>query len=294
MRFDNYHPAINFIYFSGVIAFTLWFTHPVATAVSALAAFLYSVKLNGRKALGFNLCLVPLAVLYAGFYSYYNHFGVTPLRENAIGNSITLEALCYGLQLGITVIAVIMWLSCMFAIVSADKVVYLFGRISPKLSLFLSILLRSVPRVKDRAGRIDTAQRGIGRGARCGNIVRGVLNRLRIASVLVTWTMENFVESAASMKCRGYSLKGRTAFSIYRFDNRDRIMVLGLIACITAVLAASALDQMHINYNPEIIINPITPLSVMFYVIYAVLLLLPMALQIAGEWKFERLQNSEF
>lgn len=71
-----------------------------------------------------------------------------------------------------TVGAVIIFLSCFLTIFSSDKVVYVFGRISPKLSLFLSVILRTVPRVKKYAGKINVAQKGVGRGSSQGNFLR--------------------------------------------------------------------------------------------------------------------------
>ena len=62
--------------------------HPVFLGISYVCAFVYSVKLNGKRAVIFNLCLIPLIFLYAAWYSYYNHFGVTNLRQNFIGNQI--------------------------------------------------------------------------------------------------------------------------------------------------------------------------------------------------------------
>lgn len=90
------------------------------------------------------------------------------------------------------------------------------------------------------------------------------------------------------MKCRGYSLRGRTAFSIYRFDNRDRGFVIASFAGIFMMIAASLLDQTHIYYNPEIIMNRITMVSFIFYAGYACFLLLPMLLQMIGETRFKR------
>ena len=288
MRFDSYHPVINLIYFVSAIAFTIWFHHPVFLVISYVSAFLYSVKLNGKKALIFNLCLIPLAVLFALYYASYHPFGITNLRKNFIGNEITLESLVYGLMLGVTVAAVIMFFSCMFAVVSSDKVVYLFGRISPRLSLFLSILLRSVPRIKERGRKIEISREGIGKGVRQGNILQRFLHGISLISIVITWTLEDFVDSSVSMKSRGYSLKGRTAFSIYRFDNRDRSFVVMIFLCLTVVACGILLDQTEIIYNPEIIMNRITPLSAVFYGAYGVLLLLPMGLQVAGEIRFRR------
>lgn len=149
MRFDSYHPTINFIYFAGVMTCTVGFNHPAFLAVSFVSSFAYSIKLRGRRAAAFNSILFLLSALYALWYAYYNHFGVTNLRQNFIGNQITLEALVYGWVIGITAASIMMWFSCLHAVVSTDKLIYLFGRILPKLSLFISILLRTVPRVRD-------------------------------------------------------------------------------------------------------------------------------------------------
>lgn len=291
MRFDSYHPMINFIYFTAAIACTVCFHHPVFLAISFACAFLYSVKLNGWKNLLFNLCLIVLALAYAGWYSSYNHFGVTNLQVNYIGNQITLESVVYGLMQGITVATVIIWFCCIFKLITTDKIVYLFGRISPKLSLFLSILLRAIPRMKVRAKRIELSRQGIGRGIRQGNVWKRFLHLLSLFSILITWTMEDFVESSNSMKSRGYSLRGRTAFSIYRFDNRDRGLVIAFFWCLTVVLMAVLFNQTTIHFDPVIIMNKITALSYGFYTVYAVFLLLPMVLQMVGEYRFEKLRK---
>lgn len=288
MKFDSYHPAINLIYFAAAIACTILFHHPAFLAISYLASFAYTVKLGGRKALCFNLCLLPLMAAYTAWYSYYTHFGVTVIGQNFAGNDMTLESIVFGLVISVTCAAVIQWMSCVFAVVSSDKVVYLFGRISPKLSLFLSILLRSVPRIKETAVRINTAQRGIGRGVGQGNPLQMVSNTLRLCSIMITWTIESFASAAESMKSRGYTLKGRTAFSIYRFDNRDRSFVVILFLCLTLIMMAVMFNQTNILYDPEIIMNRITAVSYLFYLAYAVFLLLPMGLQIAGEQNFRR------
>lgn len=291
MRFDSYHPMINFIYFIVAITCTICFSHPVFLAISFCCAFVYSIKLGNWKNLVLNACLVILAIAYTAWYSYYNHFGVTNLRSNFIGNQITLEAVAYGFERGMTVVTVLIWFGCIFMLITADKIVYLFGRISPKLSLFLSILLRTVPRIRTRAKRIEISREGIGRGIKQGNVFQKLLHLFSLISILITWTLEDFVESSNSMKSRGYSLKGRTAFSIYRFDNRDRSLVIVFFWCLTFIMMAVLFNQTTIYYDPVIIMNKITPMSYLFYGAYAVFLLLPMGLQIVGEWRFKRLRK---
>lgn len=288
MRFDSYHPMINLIYFASVIAASIAFRHPVFLAISYFCAFAYSVKLNGRRALIFNFCLIPLMVAWTLWYATCHHFGVTPLRRNFAGNEITLESLVYGGVTGVVGAAALMWMSCVHAVFCTDKIVYLFGRVSPKLSLFFSILLRAVPRIKAQARRIAAARRCSGRGIDQGNPFRRIANAAAIFSILITWTIESFTVTSDSMRARGYTLKGRTAFSIYRFDNRDRSFVIMIFICLTLLFVGNMFSQTNILYDPRIIMNRVTPLSCVFYLGYAVLCLLPMGLQIAGEARHKR------
>ena len=96
------------------------------------------------------------------------------------------------------------------------------------------------------------------------------------------------------MRSRGYALKGRSAFSIYRFDNRDRSLVILLFFCFTAILAGALLDQTAMQYNPEIILNRVTPASFFFYGAYAFVGCLPMLLQRTGEARFAKCIRKEF
>ena len=139
MRFDSYHPLINLIYFAAAISCSIAFNHPLFVLLSFVCALICAFSLRGSRALLVLLALLPLMALYTWWYSFYNHFGVTALGENFAGNSITAEALFYGASLSLRAGAVALFISCLLAVFTADKVVYLFGRLSPKLSLFIAI-----------------------------------------------------------------------------------------------------------------------------------------------------------
>ena len=292
MGFERCHPGVNFIYFAGVITGTIAFRHPIFLLISFACAFAYSVKRNGIKALVFNTVLLPLIGAFALYYSSYHHFGITVLQRNLIGNNMTLESLVYGGVLGTVVAGVLIWFSCVYAVFTTDKVVYLFGRVSPRLSLFLAIILRMVPRIKKEAKKIHTAQQGIGRGANQGNFFQRLRNCIRILSMLVTWTVESLTTASESMRSRGSSLRGRKAFSIYRFDNRDRAYVIGMFACLTLTLMAVRLQQTDIIYDPRIIVTPVTTISYVFYAGYAVFCLMPLGLELWTEYRFKKARRA--
>ena len=285
MGFELCHPAVNLIFFAAVLVGMITFQHPVFLVISFLCAFAYSVKRNGWKAVGFNLCLLLFVVAFALYYSSYTHFGMTVLHQNMVGNNMTLESLVYGAVLGVIGAGICMWFSCVFSVFTTDKVVYLFGKVSPRLSLFLAIALRMIPRIKKEAKRINMAQQGIGRGANQGNLWQRIRNSLRIFSMLITWTIDSLTIASESMRSRGSSLRGRKAFSIYRFDNRDRLFVIGLFLCLTLTMMAVLLGQTDIVYDPKILWTHVSPL---FSVGYGVLCLMPLGLELWTEYRFQK------
>lgn len=288
MGFESCHPAVNFIFFAVAIYGSVTFTHPIFLTIAYTCAFAYSAKRGGKKAVMFNLILLPLVFAFALYYTSYHHFGVTVLAQNFIGNNLTVESFVYGLTIGLRTVMVCMWCSCLFRVVSSDKVVYLFGKISPRLSLFLTILLRLIPRLRLEAGRINLAQKGIGRGSNQGNIFQRFVNCLRIFSMLITWMIQALALEADSMKSRGSMLRGRTAFSIYRFDNRDRAFVIAMFSGIILTGMGLILGATEMFYNPRIIWKPLTAVSVVTALGYVFLCLLPIGLELWTEYRFRK------
>ena len=285
MGFERCHPAVNLIYFAAVLTGTITFRHPVFLTISVLCGLAYSIRRNGLKALVFNLCLLPLIAAFACYYSSYTHFGMTVLGRNMVGNNMTLESLVYGVVLGVTGAGVCIWFSCVFSVFTTDKTVYLFGKISPRLSLFLAISLRMIPRIKKEARWISAAQQGIGRGCNQGNLWQRFGNCLRIFSMLITWTIDSLTVASESMRSRGSSLRGRKAFSVYRFDNRDRLYVIGLFLCLTLTMMAALLGQTDMVYDPRIVWTGVDPA---FCIGYAALCLMPLGLELRTEYCFRK------
>lgn len=288
MNFASYHPALNLLFFVAAVAFTACWTRPGLVAVSFLCALAFSVRLRGPRAVAFGCALVLCALAFAALFAMNVHFGVTNLARTPIGNSITVESLTCGIIAGIKVAAILVWLSCVLRVFTADKVVFLLGRVFPKAAMMLAVALRAVPVAGDRARKIAVAQSGIGKGPGQGSIPRRIANALRRASILISWSIERFVEMSDSMRSRGSALRGRTAYSLYRFDNRDRALAIVLVALITVCSAATALGQTQMLFSPVIVMLKPTSVSVAAYVAFLALCLLPLALQAAGEASYAR------
>lgn len=249
--FSGYHPAVSMLYFVLVIGSTMFLSHPVCLGISLVCALTYSIYLKGKKAVRFNLIyMLPLLIITALINPAFSHRGVTVLFYLPGGNPLTLESILYGIFAAFLLITVIAWFSCFNAVMTTDKFVYLFGWIIPALSLVLSMSLRFVPRFTAQIKVISNAQKCVGRDASNGGIIRRAKHGIKILSILVTWALENAIDTADSMKARGYGLPGRTAFSVYRFDRRDKTALLFLLLCGGGVIVAAFMGKLEFAFMP--------------------------------------------
>lgn len=289
--FSAYHPVVNFIYFIAVLSFTMLFLHPILLGIGFFSAFLYSVLLNGKRAIKFNLIyMLPLLFLMALINPAFNHQGVTILIYLNNGNPVTLESILYGAAAAGMFITVILWFSCYNAVMTSDKFIYLFGRMIPSLSLILSMVLRFVPRYTAQIKVISNAQKCLGRDASQGNILMKARNGMKILSIMTTWALENAIETADSMKSRGYGLPKRTSFSLFRFDRRDRAVLTGIILLILILVIGAAQGLNTVRFFPSIKAAKITIFSIGVYGSYLILCMLPVFINLAEELRWKHIK----
>ena len=275
-----------------VIAFSMLLTHPVAQFVALLCAITYAVSVDGKKSVGFLLkfCL-PMVLLTAFINPAFNHEGTTILYYFSSGNPLTLESILYGLSAGAMLVTVILWFSAFSRVMTSDKFIYLFGKVIPALSLVLSMSLRFVPKFKKQMETVAEAQRCIGRDISTGSLWQRFKTAVVILSIMITWALENAIETADSMKSRGYGLKGRTAFSIYRMDDRDKYALVWLGFCGLFLTAGVMLSAFGFRYFPSIRYAALDMTTIPFYTVYFGLCITPVLLNFTEERKWKTIYS---
>lgn len=290
--FTGYHPIINFFYFALVFICSVIFMHPISLGISLGCAFLYSVILRGKKAVRFNLFyLLPMMIMAALINPAFNHKGATVLIYLDNGNPLTLESIIYGMAAAVMLASVVCWFSCYNVIMTSDKFIYLFGRVIPGLSLILSMAMGFVPKFKAQIKVISNAQRCVGRDISHGSIVKRAKHGIKILSIMITWALENAIETADAMKVRGYGLPGRTAFSIYRFDQRDKKALLVMGGTGLYVIAGAFFGGMYFRYFPNMKSVPLTPFSFSVFAAYFILGISPVVIERWEDKKWKQLQS---
>ncbi len=287
-EFSKYHPIVNLAYFLASIGFSMVFMHPVALAISLVCGFTYSVMLNGGNAIKFNLLyMIPLVLVTALINPAFNHEGMIILTYLPSGNPLTLESVVHGAAAAIMLWSVICHFSCFNKIMTSDKFVYLFGKIIPALSLILSMVLRFVPKFKAQMKTVSTAQSYVGRDISQGNIIDRAKNGIKILSIMITWSLENAIDTADSMKSRGYGLPNRTAYSNFRLSKRDINALLYIIILSAYIITGGIKGGLYFKYFP--IIKGDFDISVALA--YLLLFICPIVIEIWEVVKWKRLKS---
>lgn len=287
--FAGFHPLVNLCYFAAAIGMTMFLMHPVFLLISIAGGCAYLWYLQGSRGfirqVGY---LLPVLVLMAALNPLFNHEGVTVLFYLQNDNPVTLEAVCFGLASAVLMGASIIWFNCCNAVFTTDKIIYLFGRVIPSLSLLISMTLRFVPRFKEYLRTTMQVQKAMQPPK---NKLETLKQALTAFSATVSWALEQSIVTADSMKSRGYGSAGRTAYSIYRFDRRDGVFLLILAALCAGTAAPWLLGWIEWSFYPAMTGSLLGPGQLLSYLSFSGICLMPLTIDLTEDCEWNSLRS---
>lgn len=290
-EFETFHPFVILSYFASVIFFTMFLSHPIFLIISLIVSIAFSIKAVGVDDFKNKILFTVIFFLIMSLSNpIFVHKGVTPLYF-INGNAITLEALIYGVVFASMIISVIYWFNSFNKIMTSDKIIYIFSAIIPTIGLIISMVLRFIPRFQRQLKRIMDINRVAGDPYESKKITHRIKVVFTTFSILLTWAFENSIDTANSMKARGYGLRPRTNFHLFKFEKRD-LIVIGLIVGLTIlnILYYFQLD-LRFYYYPEVAPIKLNFMSIVAYINYLLLLCLPLIIEYKEELKWKSLRS---
>ncbi len=289
-EFKGYHPLVNFIYFFAIILCSSVFMHPIFLILSLTSAIWYMIMLEGRKALRLALVyMLPLILASFIINPLFNHQGATILLYFPDGNPLTFESIIYGVFAAIMIVSVICWFKSFSVIITSDKIMYLFGKALPSLSLVFSMVLRFVPQFKARFSMVNMSQRLMAKKEK--SLMDKMKILFRVFIITVTWSLESSVDMADSMKSRGYKTKKRTAYSNYTLRCRDYVVLGLIVAFLLLLLTGYFLGNMAFSYFPTLAEFSISYNNVWTVIVYFLLCFLPIIIEYREAYIWKKLKS---
>lgn len=286
---QDHHPIVVAVYFLMTAGIAMFCMNPILLATSLAGALLFFFWRNGRRHGRSHFVWLLAFLVMAAINPLTSHNGVTVLFV-LNDRPVTLEATLYGATASGMVIAILYWFRSCSQIMTSDKLLYLFGRLSPKLALILSMGLRYVPLFGRQAKKINDTQTALGLYKE-DNLPDRIKGGIRVFSVMVTWALENGIVTADSMAARGYGTGRRSRFSIFAFRRSDLRLLVTTIALSAMTVTAIGLGALDFSFYPSIETADVTAASLMGYISYGMLVLLPTILEVEGKIQWKYLQS---
>lgn len=118
--------------------------HPILLIISFTGATVTSFLLLKKSFLKSIKWLLPFMLVAAILNPLLIHEGETAILY-INEQPITVEAIVYGFAASVMLIAIIFWFSAFNAVMTSDKFLYLFAKVSPAVALLISLTMRLVP-----------------------------------------------------------------------------------------------------------------------------------------------------
>ncbi|WP_379392665.1 energy-coupling factor transporter transmembrane component T [Paenibacillus lentus] len=223
--FSGLHPRLSLLYFIVLLGACMMFQHPVYLLASFLCIIALLFSLDGGRALkkvikGY--LLIAFIILISN--PLFSSRGATILFY-VWDRPVTLEAIVYGAIFALSLLNILLAFVAFNLVVTPDKLLYLLTPYAPRTAFVITVTLRFVPLLTRRLQQIMTIQKVMGYLQSGGNKKLLMREGMETLHTLVGWSLEEALQTASSMRARGYGIGRRSSGTAYRMDRRDSIVL---------------------------------------------------------------------
>ena len=290
--FSQFNPTVQLLFFASVLTVTMMIMNPVLLIISSVSALLYLAYYGGADKI--------VRYLKTAFFSsamiivinpLISHKGITILAYLPDGNPLTLESVIFGAAAAAMLSCVIFWFFTVNYIFTSDKVICLFGNFMPRIALLISMTLNFTEKLKVQFMSVKAVQAEMGCDTKNGSVFTRIKNTVKVFSALIQWLMESSVDTADSMNSRGYGLKKRTSYTVYRFFPRDIAAVVIIVIFDIAIIASFCSGRFKYSYYPSFSVGKQGALTFAAYVVFAALCIMPLTINFREDRKWKSLRS---
>jgi energy-coupling factor transport system permease protein len=252
----------------------LSFQHPLVLAAVIAATVGAGIAAGaGHDLLTAARFTVPLAILVAVVNPFVIHDGLTVFWR--FGNvppfgeiDLTVEALVYGLLLGVRVVAIGLCCALFVAAVDPDETLQLFRRVSFRSALTAALAARLMPVLARDARRMADAS-----ACRADPTPPG---RVAVMRAVATSALDRAIDVAATLEVRGYGARAAARRGHAPWSRHDLAFGASAVALIALVIVARVAGVATFAAYPSLD-APVGPAEIGLALTIVVVALLPFA-----------------
>ncbi|MBW5448663.1 energy-coupling factor transporter transmembrane protein EcfT [Cohnella sp. CFH 77786] len=275
------HPSVLLLYYAGGITFGMLLFHPVLLLSGWAACLIVNGHLDGgREWRSWSLPMLGAFVALILVNPLISHRGRTVLYY--MGDiPITLESVVYGATMASSLLGLLTLFVSYRILMTEHKFLFLFARFSPKAALLAMMAAGMVPRLRRRLKELMLVQKTRGIAVSEGTVTQRARNGARLVGALLSWSLEDALQTADSMQARGYGTGTRSSYPAFRFGPRDAWTAGGLFAAAGIAFTLWANGHGYLTIYPRLESFSLSKGDVGALAAYLVFLLMPLG----WEWR---------
>ena len=313
MELTSIHPGVYLLYYFIMVLFAFIFSDPYfVVTFLVLLLVLIALQGVSHELKNIMRLFIPLSILIMILNPLLNRTGAHKIYLWS-GFFITYEAIAYGILMSLALLIVILVFSSYNRSVSYQEMLYIFSKKLPIISMIIVMALRFIPLINSRAIEVQKLNNLKNNGIememdsdesndsealdldefnsnintdydskfvnklksnkRVAAIIKEAKTLGKIMGITVSWSLEESMFTAKSMKARGYNATERTSYLSYKFSNADFAFIALIIVTVGIIIIGLLHGVGMINIYPSIDFKfSNLPLNI-YYLVFIVFLL---------------------
>ena len=292
MELTSIHPAVYLLYYFIMVLFAFIFSDPYfVVTFLVLLLVLIALQGVSHELKNIMKLFIPLSILIMILNPLLNRTGAHKIYLWS-GFFITYEAIAYGILMSLALLIVILVFSSYNRSVSYQEMLYIFSKKLPIISMIIVMALRFIPLINSRAIEVQKLNNLKNNGIememdsdesndsealdldefnsnintdydskfvnklksnkRVAAIIKEAKTLGKIMGITVSWSLEESMFTAKSMKARGYNATERTSYLSYKFSNADFAFIALIIVTVGIIIIGLLHGVGMINIYPSI------------------------------------------
>ena len=315
MELTSIHPGVYLLYYFIMVLFAFIFSDPYfVVTFLVLLLVLIALQGVSHELKNIMRLFIPLSILIMILNPLLNRTGAHKIYLWS-GFFITYEAIAYGILMSLALLIVILVFSSYNRSVSYQEMLYIFSKKLPIISMIIVMALRFIPLINSRAIEVQKLNNLKNNGIEMemdsdesndsealdldefnsnintdydSKLVNKLKSNKRVAAIIkeaktlgkimgitVSWSLEESMFTAKSMKARGYNATERTSYLSYKFSNADFAFIALIIVTVGIIIIGLLHGVGMINIYPSIDFR-FTNLPFNIYYLAFIIFLLPL------------------
>ncbi|MGX7148586.1 energy-coupling factor transporter transmembrane component T [Enterococcus ureasiticus] len=246
--FRRRHPLVTSCYYVVMLLIAMSTTNPLIISccfLGSLSFQLLHLKKGEKHSIIYPLIFLILITITNPLFV---HRGGTILFF-FLSKPITLEAFVYGFFMGMMIASILYLFQNFQTTVDSEKFFYLFGKRFPKSALILTMIFRFIPLFQVYYQELNQVQKTI-QLTQKRKLTEKASYGLDLFGNLFSWALENAMDTADSMKARGYGVTARSSRTVYRWKNMDLFSLFVILSLGSFFIISGTQGDYQFNFYP--------------------------------------------